>query len=267
MPTRTLGSESGRAAVGDEPAACRRVAVCSVTGVPVDRLSVVLAAMAGVDGEAATAIDRVCVAAVSLLSLSGAGISLMADGLLRGSAGVSEPGVAAVQELQLELGEGPGVDAWERGRPVLESDLANPSTVRWPSFSRAAASAGVRSVFAFPMHLGAIRIGVLVMYRDRSGTLSAEELSLGLVVADVAGQVVLAMQAGAEPDRVHEVLAGEPAHWAEVHQATGMVSVQLDVAMDEAFVRLRAHAFATSRSLREVSGDVIARRLRLAGSQ
>jgi hypothetical protein len=45
------------------------------------------------------------------------------------------------------------------------------------------------------------------------------------------------------------------------------VSVQLDVAMDEAFVRLRAHAFATSRSLREVSGDVIARRLRLAGSQ
>lgn len=65
----------------------------------VDRLSVVLAAMAGVDGEAPSVIDRVCVAAVLLLSLSGAGISLMVDGQLRGSAGVSEPGIATVQEL------------------------------------------------------------------------------------------------------------------------------------------------------------------------
>jgi hypothetical protein len=229
-------------------------------------LSVVLAAMASVDGEAVTVIDRVCVAAVSLLSLTGAGISLMADGQLRGSAGVSEPGVAVVQELQLELGEGPGVDAWQDDRPVMEADLTDPTTVRWPSFARAAAAAGVQSVFAFPMQLGAIRIGVLVLYRDRAGELDAEEVALGVVVAEVAGQVVLAVQAGAEPDRVHELLAGEPAHWSEVHQATGMVSVQLAVSMDEAFVRLRAHAFADDRSLQHVSADVVARRLRLDGS-
>ena len=58
-----------------------------------------------------------------------------------------------------------------------------------------------------------------------------------------------------------ELLAGEPAHWAEVHQATGMVSVQLGVSVDEAFVRLRARAFADGRSLKAVAGDVISRRL------
>lgn len=231
----------------------------------VDRLSVVLAAMAGVDGEAPSVIDRVCVAAVLLLSLSGAGISLMVDGQLRGSAGVSEPGIATVQELQLELGEGPCVDAWSRGEPMLEPDLAEPVSVRWPTFAQAAVEAGVRAVFAYPLHIGAIRIGVLVLYRDRPGGLEVEEAARALVLADVASQVVLALQAGAAPDRVHELLAGEPPHWAEVHQATGMVSAQLEVPMDEAFVRLRAHAFADRRSLQEVARDVVARRLRLTG--
>ena len=230
-------------------------------GMPTDRVGMVLAAMADVDGDAPTVIDRVCVAAVALLSLSGAGISLMADGQLRGSAGVSEPGIAAVQELQLELGEGPGVDAWTDDEPVQEPDLAQRGTLRWPNFARAAELAGVRAVFAFPLQAGAIRIGVLMLYRDRAQSLAAEERALGLVLADVATQVVLAVQAGAPPDTVHALLAGEPAHWAEVHQATGMASVQLGVSMDEAFVRLRAHAFADGRSLRDVARDVVARRL------
>lgn len=227
-----------------------------------DRLSVVLAAMASVDGDAPSVIDRLCVAAVSLLSLSGAGISLMVDGQLRGSAGVSEPGVAAVQELQLELGEGPCVESWTLSQPVLEPDLAEPDRVRWPSFAQAGVQAGVRAVFAYPLHIGAIRIGVLVLYRDRPGALDAEELARAVVLADVASQVVLAVQAGASPDTVHELLAGEPPHWAEVHQATGMVSAQMEVSIDEAFVRLRAHAFADRRSLRDVARDVISRQLR-----
>jgi hypothetical protein len=231
-----------------------------------DRLRVVLAAMADVDGDAPSVIDRVCVASVSLLSLSGAGISLLVDGRLQGSAGVSEAGIAAVQELQLELGEGPCVDAWNRNQVMLEPDLAAPETVRWPSFAQAGVRAGVRAVFAYPLHIGAIRIGVLVFYRDRPGELNAEELARGLVLADVAGQVVLALQAGAPADSLHELLAGEPPHWAEVHQATGMISAQLGVSIEDAFVRLRAHAFAERRSLRDVARDVVARRQTLEQS-
>jgi hypothetical protein len=117
------------------------------------------------------------------------------------------------------------------------------------------------------MHIGAIRIGVLVLYRDRPGALTAEELALGIVLGDVATQMVLTLQAGAAPDSVHELLAGEPAHWAEVHQATGMISAQLGVSIDEAFVRLRAHAFADGRTLREVAREVVGRRLQLDGSK
>jgi AmiR/NasT family two-component response regulator len=48
----------------------------------------------------------------------------------------------------------------------------------------------------------------------------------------------------------------------QVHQASGMVTVQAGVSIDEAFLMLRAHAFATGRPVAEVAKDVVERRLR-----
>ena len=50
---------------------------------------------------------------------------------------------------------------------------------------------------------------------------------------------------------------------AEIYQAAGMITVQLDVDIPEALARLRAHAYAEERPLREVARDVVGRRLRL----
>lgn len=219
--------------------------------------------MGGVDGDVDSAVDRVCAAGVALLSLKGAGLSLMVDGELRGTAGVSDPGIAIVQELQLALGEGPCVDAWRTSAAVLEPDLADPAVVRWPAFAQASVESGVLAMFAFPLHLGAARIGVLVLYRQHAGGLTADELAYGLVLADVATQVALGLQAGAPAGTLHELLAKEPTHWAELHQATGMVSVQLGVSLDQAFVRLRARAFVDGRPLRAVAREIVAGRLRL----
>jgi hypothetical protein len=233
--------------------------------VPADRLSVVLRAVAenGEDG-AGSVVDRVCAAATMLLSVSGAGISLMLDGELRGAAGVSDPGIAAIQELELELGEGPGAEAWRSGAPVLTSDLAAGADTRWPVFAPAALRAAVRAVFAFPVALGAIRLGVLVLYRDRPGVLTADQTAYGLVSADIATWVILGLQAGAPTrDGLPELLAGEPTHWAEIHQATGKVAVQLEISLEEALVRLRAHAFATGRPLRAIARNIVAGELRL----
>lgn len=232
-----------------------------------DRLSVVLRTVADADTDSTrSVVDRVCAAAVMLLSLRGAGLSLMVDGELRGTAGASDPGIAVVQELQFSLGEGPCVDAWKGRTAVLEPDLAAPAVVRWAVFGEAGVKAGVRAVFAFPLALGAARIGVLVLYRDRSGELSTDELAYGLVLADVATHMVLGLQAGAPADALHEILAKEPRHWAEIHQATGILSVQLRVPLDEAFVRLRAHAFANGCPLRAVARDTVAGRMRLENS-
>ena len=48
----------------------------------------------------------------------------------------------------------------------------------------------------------------------------------------------------------------------QVHQASGMVKIQAGVTIEEAFLMLRAHAFATGRPVADVAKDVVERRLR-----
>ena len=49
----------------------------------------------------------------------------------------------------------------------------------------------------------------------------------------------------------------------EVHQASGMLMVQLGIPIADALVVLRARAYADSRHLADVARDVVARRLHL----
>jgi hypothetical protein len=168
-----------------------------------------------------------------------------------------------IEDLQFELGEGPCVEAHECGRVVLEPDLADPVVPRWFAFTPAAVRAGARAVFGFPMRVGSVRLGALNLYRDRPGPLSDDQHADALVMADVAAQWVLDVQAEAPSGAVAQQLRrGADFHFG-LHNAAGMVSVQLDVSVAEALIRLRAHAFATGRALDDIANEVVARRLRI----
>jgi hypothetical protein len=154
------------------------------------------------------------------------------------------------------------VEACEEDHVVFEPDLAEPITSRWPVFSPLAVDAGARAVFAFPLRVGSVRLGALNLYRDQPGPLSDDQLADALVMADAVAQWILDVQADAPPGTVSRTLdAGADFHFA-VHNAAGMVSVQLDVSITEALVRLRAAAFGSGRSLDDLAQDVIARRIR-----
>jgi len=113
-------------------------------------------------------------------------------------------------------------------------------------------------VFAFPLQVGAARLGVLDVFRDRVGSLTRVELGEAFTYADRAVNALLDGQEGTA-DALDETFD----HGAEIFQAQGMVMVQLGVPLAEALVRIRAYAFATSRPLSEVADDIVARRLRL----
>ena len=205
---------------------------------------------------------HLCEDSAGLASVSGAGIMLMSGDVQRGSACSSDDVAALIEELQLTLGEGPCIDAHGQGRPVLEPDLAGPLRPRWPVFTPPALDAGARAVFGFPLHVGAVRVGALNLYRDRSGPLSVDQHADTLVMAGVAARALLVMQAQAEPGALApELEVGGDFRYA-VHQATGMVAVQARCSVGEALVRLRAYAFATDRLLSDIADEVVARRLR-----
>ena len=173
----------------------------------------------------------------------------------------SDARAAAVEEIALTVGEGPCIDACS-GAIVLVPDLAAAEyQARWPAFAPAAWAAGVRAAFSLPLQIGGIRLGSMNLYRLHSGGLTRPQLSDALVLADVACTLLLdSAESAKEGDDPRRLWDG-PQH-PEVHQATGMVAVQLGVSAAAAFARLRAHAFAHDRRLREVAQDVVGRRLR-----
>lgn len=158
---------------------------------------------------------------------------------------------AALAALQLTLGEGPSVDAARHGVMVLEPDLTEMPIPRWSAFAGAAGELGVRAVFAFPLRIGAIDLGVLELHRGTPGSMRTSQIGDVLVLADTLTSRLLRLGLGGE----FVVLR------SSVHQATGVIAAQLGVGLDEALLRLRGHAFGSNRPIDEVAADVVANRL------
>lgn len=210
--------------------------------------------------EAAAAL-RACHLCVQVARVSGAGISLVTTAGNRGIVCATDAVASRLEDLQLTLGEGPCVDAIRTGDPVLVPDVDDPGLAveRWPGFLDGAAAAGVRAVFALPLRIGAIGVGVLDLYRFTPGELSGGELSAALVAADAAAVALLELGTGY--DAFTDDSSARAAYLMEVHQATGMVKVQAGVSIDEAFLLLRAKAFSTGRPISDVARDVLEHRL------
>jgi GAF domain/ANTAR domain len=216
----------------------------------------------------ASLLAQLCEAAIRELRLSGAVVSLMIPGQTGREqsgtiAAASSDSARSVEELEFGLGEGPGRDAFLGSRPVLTSDLEG-AFDRWPGYVPPALAAGVRATFAFPMHVGAARFGVFHLHRSRAGPLSDRQIATGLVLTELATEIVLDTYAQVE---VHTSadwpLLGPDVGRDEIYQAQGMVMVDLGVSLGEALARMRAHAFSSDQELGAVAADILAGRTHL----
>jgi hypothetical protein len=213
------------------------------------------------EGDGPVSVAAVCNVAALRLGVDGASVTAM-SGLQAGEPLFASDDLSALlEELQFTAGEGPGMDEFRLGAPVLIADLES-AAARWPGFVPDAVAAGARAMFALPLQAGAIRVGVLCLYRALPGPLSAGQLADVLVFADIALQLLLDASAGISGSPGYRPLNGLSDRRAVVYQATGMISVQLGVSLEEALARLRAHAFAGSAAVGDVAGDVVDRRLR-----
>ena len=102
-------------------------------------------------------LHQVCLAAVAGLDMAGAVVTLRSSSGSQAVAAASDSASTKAAELEPTLGEGPSRDAFTRGRPVLVSDLDDPTQAFWVAYSSAALKLGICSVFAFPLHQGAAR--------------------------------------------------------------------------------------------------------------
>lgn len=205
--------------------------------------------------------------------MTGVGIAFVDEAGIGGVVAATDGAAHEMEALQFALGEGPCMEASRSGRPVLCPSLAQAAVTRWPAFAPAAQAAGVAAAFTFPLQVGAIALGVLDLYRDSSGPLSGSQPQEAVAFADAAVAVLLHLHE--QEDRPPEDAPSPGGRGlvdlvdrrAVVHQAVGMVSVQLDIPLADALLRLRAHAWVQDRSISDVAVEVVARRVRFDHSR
>jgi hypothetical protein len=207
-----------------------------------------------------------CAPFLAALPVHGAAVSVLAGSAGQSTVCSSDDTATRLDELQFDLGEGPCWDAMNTLVPVLRPRLATDHDHEWPLFTSAvredALASAVGSVFAFPLFVGSLGIGAVDLYSTTTRPLDESDVSDATELASIASWQVLR---SILTDEVLDDLEGPATHnRREVHQATGMVLAQLDISADEAALLLRAHAFASGRTVAEIAHDVIERRLDFA---
>ena len=194
--------------------------------------------------------------------VTGAAVSTLGDLLGVQTVAASDLLAARLDEMQIDLGEGPCWDAMRLRRPVLLPDLRSAHGRSWPVFAQAVIAEGVGALFAFPLLVGPLEIGAVDMYSRRPLKLGADDAGKAAELADATAREILQgalHAAGGSGDDYAE--DDRPYSRKIVHQATGMVLAQLGISADDARMVIQAHAFANDRTMMEVARDVLDRRL------
>jgi GAF domain-containing protein len=193
---------------------------------------------------------------VEVLDVGAAGLMLAApDGDLRVMASSSEA-MRVLELFELQSKDGPCLDCYRTGQPVVNQDLATVNG-RWPRFAAAALAAGFHSVHALPMRLRGTVIGALNLFHIEPGEMRQADVAAAQAMADVATIAVLQHRAALETQVLNEQLNHALNSRIVIEQAKGIIAEREGLNMDQAFSTLRNHARYHNLRLVDVAHDVI----------
>ena len=193
---------------------------------------------------------------VDVLDVSAAGIMLASPaGDLRVMASSSEA-MRLLELFELQAQEGPCLDCYTTGEPVLNVDLAG-DDARWPLFAERATAAGFRSVHALPMRLRGAVLGALNMFNVDAGKMRPADVAAAQALADVATIAILQHRAASEAKLLNEQLSEALNTRIVIEQAKGMIAQQRGIDMEAAFTTLRDHARTHNLRLADLARDVV----------
>lgn len=216
--------------------------------------------------------SSLCAPFLTVLPVSGAAISVLAGPVAQSTVCSSDATAARLDELQFDLGEGPCWQALATRKPVLAEKVQHLSSPSWPLFQEALRSDGlsraVSGMFAFPLVIGSLDIGAIDLYATSNERLNLSQVDKATALASLVAWQVLRRVFSVDPADATFEDEDSGSSRREVHQATGMVLAQLNISAEEAALLLRAHAFSTGQSVRELAGAIVERRFNfLSGAE
>jgi GAF domain-containing protein len=158
--------------------------------------------------------------------------------------------------FQLQHHEGPCLEAFRSGAPVVNADL-RAAAERWPVFAPHAARLGYLSVHAIPLRLRSRVIGALNLFGTDSDGLDPDDVMVVQALADVATIGLLQEQAIRRGEILTEQLQGALNSRIVIERAKGVLARSHGVDVDRAFDLLRAYSRNHDRKLLDVAQAVL----------
>ena len=193
---------------------------------------------------------------VEVLDVEAAGIMLAGpDRELHLMASSSES-MRVVELFELQSRQGPCLDCFRTGRPVVNRDLTGVDP-RWPRFAAVAVGEGFRAADAIPMRLRTTIIGALNLFRSTTGSLNEDDVVAAQALADIATIAIVQHRTAVDAQVLNDQLSGALTSRIVIEQAKGMIGERRHLAMGEAFALLRHHARRNNLRLADVAGSIV----------
>ncbi len=156
---------------------------------------------------------------------------------------------------ELQNGLGPCIQAVHDNTEIWADGAA--LTNGWPPVGRAIAGAGYQAVHAFPLRWQDQAVGALNLFLGHNGNLDEDQRRLGQAFANMA-VAILARTRPTRWDEIHHQILELLGVRIAVEQAKGVLAVQDDISLSDAYTLLVTTADQRGMPLAELAAHVLA---------
>ena len=187
------------------------------------------------------------------------GITMIVDGK-PGTWVFTDPSIPEVDQAQYETGDGPCLQAYDTGKPVLLRSTL--SSADYPHFCEVAIDHGIFSVASFPLATPVGRIGAMNHYAGSKDAFGPADMALGQRFAHQASFLLANATAYWDARTLSEDLRQAMASRATIEQAKGIIMATTGVDADEAFLILREQSQNENVKVRDLACELVHRQSR-----
>jgi len=179
------------------------------------------------------------------------------------TAAASDDVARRIDEMEVELGEGPCIDAMDDDEPDqhLCTDLTSGS--KWPALAlRIRQETPVKGMAGFRLRRDGEKVGALNVFSDTPGALSQHSLDQAIVLTAFASIAMAALERGEEAVTLRRGLESN----REIGKAIGLLMAMHGISDDQAFEMLAKVSQEMNIKLAEVASQVVAHHRKEPGS-
>lgn len=202
--------------------------------------------------DSAETVERVVDFSRSVIGCDDAGVLLVHTRRRIETAAATSSAVARAHDLQVELDEGPCLDALENPSAIYTVDDLS-TDPRWPKWSAEVLRLGFRSVVSVPLATTERRYGSLNVYSTRPHAFDDDDIAVTMVVARHAS---VALGAARDIEGLRRAIDARKL----IGMAMGMLMERYGIDSDQAFDVLRRYSQHHNVKLRDVALQVVEQR-------